>query len=319
MMDSGRLSRRRFLHVCCGLIGFGSAGYAAPLAQDASSPGYTGPLLALKHLPPALVDDASSPSYTGPLLDSHSHVHGGRGPIGAIGEAELLQAMERAGIERVVAFTADPNKAKAFGGRVIPVAYSLSGPPPNLRAMLKDRLFRGQKTSARHFPFPMMPQGIQVLATDRHIREAAALAAETRTPLTIHCDGPQTDDLAALCREYREAPIIWAHAGGIPPHFGGGASSIQVKQMLDEHPNLFADFSARMGGQWGIAPLHFVEWQSVVLAHQTRFLFGIDVFMPMHLAAVPAAAIRWRRWLGQLPPAVAEQVAYKNAERLFLG
>jgi hypothetical protein len=45
----------------------------------------------------------------------------------------------------------------------------------------------------------------------------------------------------------------------------------------------------------------------------------VDVFLGRFFPLVGSAVTHWRELLGRLPRPVAEQVAYKNAERLFLG
>lgn len=296
------LSRRQFLHRSAGLVGFGCCACAGPI---------TGQPVTTQRAAPAEAGQA----YDGPIIDCHSHVGGRHG----YDEDTLLRVMDQAGVGRVVAFGSSP--AKAVHERVIPVAYVGEGRGAvfgeDLGAQLKDGAFRGLKMSVRHFPFPMQPGGTNGSATDPLVRSAAALAAETRRPVTLHLDGPRTDDLAALCREFRDAPIIWAHAGTTPPRFGGGATPGQVREMLDAHPNLHIDVSARAPGWMG--PISFAEWEGVFLAHPGRTLYGVDVFLGRFFPLVGGAVIHWRELLGRLPRPVAEQVAYKNAERLFLG
>lgn len=292
-------TRRKFLQMSAGLAGLGCAACAAPVTEQ--------PVV-----PSPVTSAGTQRPYGGPLIDSHSHV----GAMHGYGEDELAQVMVKAGVSRVVGFGGRPGKDP----RVIPIAYaggtgggiSLGA---DLRSQLKDGVFRGQKMSVRHFPFPMQPGGSNGSATDAAVRSAAALAAETNRPLTLHLDGPRTDDLVALCREFGEAPIIWAHAGTVPPRFGSGASAKQVRDMLDAHPNLYIDLSARAPGWMG--PISLPEWEGVFLAHPARILFGIDVFIARFLPQVPSAVGYWREILGMLPASVAEQVAYKNAERLF--
>lgn len=298
MNTSASLSRRQFLYLAGGLVGFGCCACAAPVTER---PVAAGPL----------TSGEPKQTYAGLLIDSHSHVGGQHG----YGEDALIRVMDQAEIARIVAFGAHPKKDA--GGRIIPIAYVGSeGPDADMRAQLKDGAFRGMKTVVRHFPFPMRPAGVYGVATQAPFRAAAEIAAETKRPFTMHLDGPQSEDLAALCREFREAPIIWAHAGTTPARFGGGATARQVRDMLDSHPNLHIDLSGRADGWMG--PIAFPEWEGVFLAHPRQILFGIDVFMPRFFPLVASAVRYWREVLGQFPLAVAEQAAYKNAERLFL-
>jgi outer membrane protein assembly factor BamE (lipoprotein component of BamABCDE complex) len=55
----------------------------------------------------------------------------------------------------------------------------------------------------------------------------------------------------------------------------------------------------------------------VFLEFPDRFLLGTDTFTPERWYYVPEHA-RWSRaWLADLPPEVAERIAYKNGEALF--
>jgi predicted TIM-barrel fold metal-dependent hydrolase len=48
-----------------------------------------------------------------------------------------------------------------------------------------------------------------------------------------------------------------------------------------------------------------------------RFLLGTDTFTPERWYFVVEHAQWSRQWLADLPPAVAERIAWKNGERLF--
>jgi hypothetical protein len=61
------------------------------------------------------------------------------------------------------------------------------------------------------------------------------------------------------------------------------------------------------------------DWRAVFLRHPERFLVGTDTWTTSRWQAV-VEGMRFRRgWLAQLPRDVAEQIAYRNGERLFGG
>ncbi len=268
---------------------------------------------------------AAGPRYEGPLIDCHSHVIQ-RTPSGVapLDEATLVRALGENGIDRGVGFGAAGGGSGA--SRLVPV-LALGGDLPSrgdLRALLAAGDYRGVKMSVRHFPFPMQPGGINGRADRRAVQEIAATAADTGWPLTLHLDGPDVADLARLCAAVPRASIVWAHAGTTPPQFGGGATPATVGRMLDSHPGLHVDLSARAPGWMGplgpIAagqPLLPEAWRSVVVRHPSRVLFGLDLFLTRFLTAVPSAVAYWRRMLGELPADVAAQVAHANARRLY--
>jgi hypothetical protein len=85
--------------------------------------------------------------------------------------------------------------------------------------------------------------------------------------------------------------------------------------MLRQHRQLWCDLAFRSdqasGGQVSAG------WREAFLEFPDRFLVGTDTFTPERWHFVVEHA-RWtREWLRSLPPAVAEQIAWKNGDRLF--
>lgn len=117
-------------------------------------------------------------------------------------------------------------------------------------------------------------------------------------------------DADAITRQFQQDPnarILWAHAGFDRPE--------RVRELLRQHKNLWCDLAFRSdhasGGQVDPA------WREAFLEFPDRFLVGTDTFTPERWYYVGEHA-RWtREWLASLPPAVAEQIAWKNGERLF--
>jgi hypothetical protein len=117
-------------------------------------------------------------------------------------------------------------------------------------------------------------------------------------------------DADAIEREFAQWPqarILWAHSGFDQP--------ARVREMLKKHKNLWCDLAFRSdhapGGQLD------AEWRKVFMEFPDRFMVGTDTFTPERWPYIVEHA-RWsRQWLGQLPRNVAEQIAYKNGEKLF--
>jgi hypothetical protein len=60
-------------------------------------------------------------------------------------------------------------------------------------------------------------------------------------------------------------------------------------------------------------------WRAAFMEFPDRFLVGTDTFTPERWHYVVEHA-RWsRQWLADLPPDVAERIAWKNGEALFGG
>jgi len=136
------------------------------------------------------------------------------------------------------------------------------------------------------------------------VRRVVQLAREHKLFLHSHSDAD------AIERQFRQDPdarILWAHSGFDSPE--------KVREMLRRHKNLWCDLAFRSDH----ATLGRVDdgWRAAFLEFPDRFLVGTDTFTPERWHYVVEHA-RWsRQWLADLPPAVAERIAWKNGEALF--
>ena len=136
------------------------------------------------------------------------------------------------------------------------------------------------------------------------VRRVVELARQHRLFLHSHSDAD------AIERQFRQDPqarILWAHAGFDRPE--------RVREMLRRYPNLWCDLAFRSDHASGgrVDP----AWREAFLEFPDRFLVGTDTFTPERWHYVVEHA-RWtREWLADLPRQVAEQIGWKNGERLF--
>jgi len=136
------------------------------------------------------------------------------------------------------------------------------------------------------------------------VRRVVQLAREHKLFLHSHSDAD------AIERQFRQDPdarILWAHSGFDAPE--------KVREMLRKHKNLWCDLAFRSDH----ATMGRVDegWRAAFLEFPDRFLVGTDTFTPERWHYVVEHA-RWsRQWLADLPPAVAERIAWKNGEALF--
>ena len=142
-------------------------------------------------------------------------------------------------------------------------------------------------------------------AATPEMRAIAQLAE--RKGLWLHAHS----DAAAVEHLFSHAPsltIVWAHAGmSTPP--------AEIGRMLERYPRLFAELSYR----YEVATGGIVEpvWRDLFLRFPDRFIYGTDTWIPMRWNTVIPLARAARDWLSDLPPEVAENIAYRNAERIF--
>lgn len=136
------------------------------------------------------------------------------------------------------------------------------------------------------------------------VRRVVELAKQHGLYLHSHSDAD------AIERQFKldpDARILWAHSGFDSPQ--------QVRDMLRRHPRLWCDLAFRSDQASGgkVDP----AWREAFLEFPDRFVVGTDTFTPERWHYVIEHA-RWtREWLSDLPRPVAEQIAWKNGERLF--
>ncbi len=142
-------------------------------------------------------------------------------------------------------------------------------------------------------------------AATPQMRAIARLAEHKGLWLHAHSDA------AAVRHLFEHAPtitIVWAHAGMRTP-------PAEIDRMLETYPRLFAELSYRnvvaSGGD--LDPI----WRELFLKYPQRFIYGSDTWITPRWEAVVPLAREARAWLEQLPREVAENIAFRNAQRLF--
>ena len=143
------------------------------------------------------------------------------------------------------------------------------------------------------------------------------LAAQRGVPVVIHDEltPAAAASLEAALAAHRQAIIVLAHAGAAKP--------AALEPLLARNANLMVDLS---GMHFQRTPSLAKErgpldpaWKALITKSPERFLFGLDVWTA-HLfePAMLDRLMTWtRRVLGELPPDVAERVAWKNAATLY--
>lgn len=137
-------------------------------------------------------------------------------------------------------------------------------------------------------------------------RRMVQLAKQHKLILHAHSDA---DAIERLFRQWPEARILWAHSGFDQP--------ARLREMLTKHENLWCDLAFRTdhGSGGKVGP----EWRAVFLAFPDRFVVGTDSYTPERWPYVVEHANWSRAWLKDLPPEVAERIAYKNGDAVFGG
>ncbi len=135
-------------------------------------------------------------------------------------------------------------------------------------------------------------------------RRMVALARQHKLVLHAHSDA---DAIERLFQQDPQARVLWAHSGFDRPE--------KVSELLRKHKNLWCDlaFRSEHGGA-GKVP---AEWRALFTEFPDRFMVGTDTFTPERWYYVSEHASWTRAWLADLPPPLAERIAWRNAEALF--
>jgi predicted TIM-barrel fold metal-dependent hydrolase len=135
------------------------------------------------------------------------------------------------------------------------------------------------------------------------MRRMVALAKERKIFLHAHSDA---DAVARIFKQNPQALVLWAHSGF--------DQADKVRAMLTEHKTLWADLAFRNDH----APSGQLDatWKKLFLDFPERFMVGTDTDVPERWHYVVEHAGYSRTWLAGLPAEVADNIAYRNAERL---
>jgi hypothetical protein len=155
----------------------------------------------------------------------------------------------------------------------------------------------------------------------------AQLAAEFSVPLLLHTEISRPDYMEGLCRARPDTRILWAHAGGL-------LTPAQVAGVLRACPSVWVELSARDPWRFVNNPTTddkgalLPEWRALLESFPERFMVGSDPVWPVEqLDSWDRDDTGWqeygrfiafhRRWIEQLPGALADNVRLKNARRFF--
>lgn len=263
-----------------------------------------------------------------PFVDAHVHLND---------ERLQLELMERYAVQRAVIFwgRSSDNESIAAAARRHPdrfIAFASISPEraayrkawetsdasllQGLDDLLASGAFRGiGEISAVHFPAPGLPEADQDLMGPT-MRGIMTLARRHRVPVMVHVEVTRLRELGALLEAFADVPVIWAH-GGYTPLF-------IARRMLERHPNLHYELSARTWPRHPRSPDYTIlrdgrelwpEWRALIEAQPDRFIVGTDASHRSRDSEVMKLE-SVQNVLRQLSPAARERVARTNLLRL---
>ena len=138
-----------------------------------------------------------------------------------------------------------------------------------------------------------------------------AFAEDKQLAVLAHVDDVAVDLLMANApSKGQKLRLIWAHTGI------GGTPVERVEAMLARYPLLMGELSYRPGLTCE-GGLLCPEWRALLLRYPDRFLIGSDTWINPRWQQYDELMQGYRRWLGDLPPDVARQIAWDNGAALF--
>jgi hypothetical protein len=137
------------------------------------------------------------------------------------------------------------------------------------------------------------------------VKRIVDLAAARNLMLHAHSDAAAVD---ILCAHNPKVRIMWAHSGFTSP-------PEEIERYFERYPTLLGELSYRYDMVSGrkLTP----AWRRLLIKYADRFVVGTDTWVNQRWEEVPQTIAFYRGWLAELPPEVAEKIAYRNGERLF--
>lgn len=246
-----------------------------------------------------------------PLIDTHLHYTGV--DAAELPPEQILALLDRNQITATVV-SGQPQWAlealyRAAPERILPFLSVYRGPAdkpdwmhdPDLPARVSDALRSGIYRGIGE---------IHIFAKDRESPVLAALvaiAAERGLMLQVHGDAEVIEAIFAQAPDVR---VLWAHLGTDPrPQV--------LAPLLQRYPRLYVDTSVRDERFVDAEGRLWQQWRRFFIAHQHQVLVGVDTYWTPRWRRFSEVADRIRSWLTQLPPEVAERLAFGNAAQLF--
>ena len=254
---------------------------------------------------------AQTDEHPFPLIDAHLHYSSGDAET--LGAQAVIETLSRAGVTRAAVTSSPPELALDLHHqapeRILPLLGVYRTPrdkenwhqdadlPTCVDQALQDKRWQGVGE-------------LHIFAEHRHSPVFLAivdLASEHGLPILLHADPAVVD---RLFDHNSSARVIWAHAGAYP-------HPPLLRDYLARFPNLYLDLSVR---DERIAPDGKLDadWEDFIVEHADRLLIGVDTYRTQRWQHYEQALNVIKTWLSQLPDDVREQLAYQNAQTIFL-
>ena len=242
-----------------------------------------------------------------PIVDAHIHYSHDTWEV--VPPPEAVKVLRQAGVKKAFVSSSNDDGTlmlhKAAPDLIVPVLrpYRSRGEigtwvrDPSIVAHVESRLKANTYAGIGEFHVFGADADLPVM------RRLVELAKERKIFLHAHSDA---DAVERIFRQDPGARVLWAHSGFDQPD--------NVRAMLAKHKMLWADLAFRNdyapGGRLDAA------WKQLFLDFPERFMVGTDTPSPERWYYVVEHAAFSRKWLSELPADVADNIAFRNGERL---
>ena len=254
-----------------------------------------------------LVPHSSWSQDVTPLIDTH--IHYSHDAWDMLPPKEAVKVLRKAGLTHAfVSSSSDDGTQmlyKEASDLIVPVLrpYRQRGElntwfrDQTVVKMLEDRLSKNTYAGIGEFHIFGDDANLPVM------RRVVELAHQYGIFLHAHSDSKAIENIFA---QNPEARVLWAHSGfSIPDEVAG---------MLGKYPNLWADLAHR--SEHEVAGKVDPDWEALFHAYPDRIMVGTDTYTPERWYYVIDHANWTREWLKDLPKNLADNIAYKNAQKL---
>jgi predicted TIM-barrel fold metal-dependent hydrolase len=270
--------------------------------------------------------NAHAADYTGPLFDTHLHYNEEAQSPHPV--ADVLQRMHSSGVRAVVANSRPNDGTRALAAAQAEAAQAGVTVVPFVRLYRNRADYSGWFADETFYDMVLAelargtPAGPYQGLGEFHVYDSAnangavarklmRLAEDQALSVLAHVDDAAIDLLMAhTASRGQKTKLIWAHTGI------GGTSTERVRTLLRAYPMLMGELSYRPGltGDDGkLSP----EWRALLSEFPSRFMIGSDTWVNQRWQYYGELMRSYRVWLGDLPPQIAQPIAWGNAARLF--
>jgi hypothetical protein len=239
-----------------------------------------------------------------PIFDAHIHYN--RDAWTAYPPDEALAILDQAGVYRALVSSTPDDGTLALHerapDRIVPILRPYRTPAdqltwtrdPTVLSYVEERLERGIYRGIGEFHL------VPGQATAAVPSGFAGLVAARGLFLHAHTSDVGVEELLNLRPDIE---VLWAHAGMTSP-------PSTVGSLLARHPNLWVELAIR----YDVAPGGVLDpqWAALFRRYPDRFMIGTDTWVNTQWARLPQLIEDVRTWLRQLPPDVAEQIAFRT-------